>query len=318
MLKRKLGNTGLEVSEIAFGGVEIGLPYGFGIESKSDMLSEPKAIKLLHQAVERGINFFDTARLYGESEAIMGKAFKGKRHEIILASKCSHFRDKNGQLPAHSQIKTFIEKSLSESLKALQTDYLDIFMLHQSDVEILENPVIADVFASLKESGKVKFTGASTYTHQETHLAISSGNWNIIQLPFSLLDQQHAQYFEKAKEKGIGVIVRSVLMRGLLSDRGTNLHPALAKVENHIKTYNTLLDTQFLDLPTLATKFALSFDNISAVLIGIDKESYLEKALATANGEYMQLELFNKAKKMAFPETDFLNLPYWDKMEWLK
>tara|TARA_R110002124_G_scaffold90925_3_gene231783 strand:- start:281 stop:1237 length:957 start_codon:yes stop_codon:yes gene_type:complete len=318
MIKRKLGNTGLSVSEIAFGGVEIGLPYGFGVESHADMLSKSSAIKLLHQALDQGINFFDTARMYGESESIMGEAFKNKRHEVILASKCTHFRDSKGRLPANSELGLFIENSINESLKALQTDYLDIFMLHQADLEILENPVIAEVFASLKKSGKIRFTGASTYSCQETNFAIASGNWDVIQLPFNLMDQQHAPCFEEARKKGIGIVVRSVLMRGFLSDRGASLHPALSQVEKHIKSYDMLLNASFPDLPTLATKFALSFDNVSAVLVGIDKVSYLEKALATANGQYMDLNFLNLAQSKAYPEPEFLNLPYWDRMGWLK
>ena len=84
MLYRLLGRTGIRVSEIAFGGVEIGIPYGIGVNNRSDMLSHTEAVKLLHAAVEGGINFFDTARLYGESEQIMGKAFHDRRHLMKL------------------------------------------------------------------------------------------------------------------------------------------------------------------------------------------------------------------------------------------
>jgi len=78
MNKRLLGQTGIQVSEIAFGGVEIGLPYGIGIKSKADMPSREESVRLLHTAVDSGINFFDTARMYGLSESIMGNAFKDR------------------------------------------------------------------------------------------------------------------------------------------------------------------------------------------------------------------------------------------------
>src|SRR5690606_18932773 len=91
MFKRKLGNTGLMVSEIAFGGVEIGMPYGIGIQGEKDMLSEKQAITLLHTATDMGVNFFDTARMYGNSETLMGKAFRDRRKEVIIATKCFHF-----------------------------------------------------------------------------------------------------------------------------------------------------------------------------------------------------------------------------------
>ena len=84
MNKRMLGQTGIQVSEIAFGGVEIGLPYGIGIKSKADMPSQEESVRLLHTAVDSGINFFDTARMYGLSESIMGNAFKDRRNQVVM------------------------------------------------------------------------------------------------------------------------------------------------------------------------------------------------------------------------------------------
>ncbi len=116
----------------------------------------------------------------------------------------------------------------------------------------------------------------------------------------------------------MGLVIRSVLMKGLLSDRGKNLYPALADVEKHIQGYYALTGTEFPDLPTLATQFALSFDSVSAVLVGIDKLEYLYKALATANGHYMTTEMLETAKGLEYPDPAFLNLPHWDRMGWLK
>ncbi|MDR6804530.1 aryl-alcohol dehydrogenase-like predicted oxidoreductase [Dyadobacter sp. BE34] len=317
MKKRLLGNTGIAVSEIAFGGVEIGMPYGIGVAGKEDMLSEKEAILLLHEAQDRGINFFDTARLYGESESIIGKAFEGRRNDIVLATKCSHFR-KDGKLPPDWELRPFIEHSLQQSLEMLKTDYLDVFMLHQADVEILQNETIAEVFSELKEKGIIRATGASTYATEETSLAIGSGRWDVIQLPFNLMDQRHGSFFQKASENGVGLVIRSVLMKGLLSDRGKNLHPALADVERHIQSYHTWTGDRFPDLPTLATRFALSFEEVSSVLVGIDKTAYLEKALATANGSYMHAAMRKEAENLVYPDPEFLNLPHWDRMGWLK
>lgn len=315
--RRRLGNSPLQVSAIAFGGVEIGLPYGIGVASEADMLTEKQAIELLHASLDSGINFFDTARMYGNSEEIMGKAFVGRRSEVVLATKCRHFRDKEGNLPPNEELETFIRTSLAESLKALQTDYLDVFMLHQADLEILENPVIAAVFSELKKQGIIRATGASTYSVEETRKAIESGVWDVIQLPFNLLDQRQSSVFESAQNQGIAIVVRSVLMKGLLSDRGKNLHPELKGVEKHIADYGKLLGDKFPDLPTIATKFALSFPGVSAVLIGMDKMEYLRKSLEIADGNYMNPEELEQAKNMAYPDPTFLNFPHWHKMGWL-
>lgn len=318
MKKRLLGNTGIEVSEVAFGGVEIGMPYGIGVESKADMLSETDAVELLNCAVDSGINFFDTARMYGNSENIMGKAFKNRRGEVVLATKCRHLLDSDGNPPPDSQLQEVIEKSLYESLETLQTDHVDIFMLHQANVKILENETIAHVFSKLKDKGLFKASGVSTYTSEETKKAIDAGCWNMIQLPFNLMDQRQGELFKEANKKGVGIVVRSVLLKGLLSDRGTNLHPALKEVENHIKGYGELLKGTNYTLPAFATKFALSFPEVSAVLVGIDKKEYLEQSLKTADGNYLNKESLEKAKQSAYPDPEFLNLPYWDKMNWLR
>ncbi|HBY54694.1 MAG TPA: aldo/keto reductase [Marinilabiliales bacterium] len=294
------------------------MPYGIGVSSEKDMLSESKAIELLHTAFDSGINFFDTARMYGESEKIMGKAFKARRDKVVLATKCRHLLNSDGNLPNDSMLKTIVKDSLYESLKTLQTDYVDIFMLHQANQRILENEAIVCVLSELKERGLFRAMGVSTYTTDETKMVLDSGHWNMIQLPFNLMDQRQGDLFEDAHHKGVGLVVRSVLLKGLLSDRGKNLHPALKDVENHIAKYQSLLEETNLKLPALATKFALSFSEVSSVLVGIDKRKYLDEALKTVDGIYLDKEKLEKANQLAYPEPEFINLPYWDRMNWLK
>jgi aryl-alcohol dehydrogenase-like predicted oxidoreductase len=318
MIKRPLGKTGMQVSEVAFGGVEIGMPYGFGAESAAGMISEADAIYLLHSAVDSGINFFDTARLYGQSEFIMGKAFKDRRNDIILETKCRQLINDDGAIPPYSTLNELIEASLSESLEALQTDYIDVFMLHQGNMKILENEEISQIFSNLKASGRIRATGVSTYTPRETEEAIKTGMWDVIQLPFNLMDQRQHKLFPLALQEGVGIIIRSVLLRGLLSHRGKNLHPALQGIEEHIEQYHELIGDSLPDLPTLATKFALSFDEVSSILVGIDRMEYLYKALEAANGNYLDTKNINKAKALAYPDPDFLNLHNWNKKGWLK
>lgn len=316
--KRTLGKSGIEVSEIAFGGVEIGMPYGIGVKGKEDMLSETDAVKLLHAAVDAGINFFDTARMYGESEKIMGKAFANQRERVVLCTKCRHLLDSDGCLPASGELKKIIETSLNESLTMLQTDYVDVFMLHQANVLILGNEDIAGVFSDLKKKGKIRSAGVSTYTTEETKRALDAGTWDVLQIPFNLMDQRQGILFSDAKEKGIGLVIRSVLLKGLLSSKGQDLHPALKQVEEHIKSYDRLLTDGAYPLSTLATKFVLSFPEVAAALIGIDNFSYLQQSLEAANGIYLNEHQLELAKELAYPEPEFINLPYWDKMNWLR
>ena len=318
MQKRRLGKTGITVSEIAFGGVEIGLPYGINVKSADDMLSETEAIRLLRTAVDSGVNFFDTARLYGESEKIMGKAFHAMREQVVLCTKCRHITNPDGSLPSEQELRKIVESSLDESLTMLQTDYVDVLMLHQATLNILNDKAIPVIFADLMKKGKIRATGISTYTSEETKLAIDSGVWNVIQMPFNLMEQRQKEFFPLAAEKGVGLVIRSVLLKGLLTNKGNNLHPALAAVEEHIKQYDRLLEGVSYPLSTLAVKFVLSFPEVAAALVGIDSFGYLKQALDAANGDYLDPNKLELAEELAFPDPAFINLPHWDKMNWLK
>ncbi|EPR68561.1 aldo/keto reductase [Cyclobacterium qasimii] len=315
MINKALGNTGIEVSQIAFGGVEIGLPYGPGITSEKDMLQENEAIDLLLQALDSGVNFFDTARMYGKSEELIGKAFAQHRNEVVICTKCQHLRDVSGNLPDEKALVKIIRESLVGSLKALGMEALDVLMLHQADIEILQNEAVCRTFEDIKKEGLSIAIGASTYTVEESETAINSGLWEVIQLPYNLLDQRQSNIFDLGVKKGVGMVVRSVLLRGMLSDRGKNLKEPLAEIEKHIAKYAALATQEGLTLPEYATRFVLDQPNVSSVLVGIDKSLYLEKALETANLPALSKKLL--AGAIPFPDPEFINIPYWDRMGWL-
>ncbi|QNL51559.1 aldo/keto reductase [Olivibacter sp. SDN3] len=318
MKQRRLGNTGIDVSELAFGGVEIGMPYGLHAQAgAAGLMDASSAIALLHQALDRGINFYDTARLYGNSEAFMGKAFAGKRSAVVFATKCRHFKDPAGQIPAYGPLRKLVESSLQESLRALQTDYIDVFMVHYADLAILENEDVQRVFTALRSAGTVRAIGVSVYEPSETQQALEAGCWDLIQLPFNLMDQRQRVFFDEAARRGIGIVARSVLLRGLLSDRNVDWHPALKKVEQHIASYQALVRPPIRHLAQLATKFVLSYPAVTSVLVGLDKEEYLEEAISTALGDHLDEHLFQKAIAMAYPDPDFLNLANWDRRGWI-
>src|SRR5690606_24765646 len=115
------------------------------------------------------------------------------------------------------------------------------------------------------------YPGISVYQPQETELALQKGFWKVIQLPFNLMDQKQRVHFERAKHQGVGIVVRSVLMRGLLTDKSTHLHPELKAVEDHISLYAQLFSADIDTIASLAMKFAASFDEISSILVGFDK-----------------------------------------------
>lgn len=317
MLKRTLGKTGIAVSELAFGCVEIGMPYGRAAASLAGMAEEGEAIQLLQTALQSGINFFDTARMYGVSEAVIGKAFKDRRDQAVIATKCRHFLQGNGSLPEYDELKEIITSSLQESMDALQTDWIDVFMLHQADERIIKDPAVCAVFAELKRSGMIRATGVSTYTLAQTKLAIAAGAWDVVQVPFNLLDQQQAALFDQAQACGVALVIRSVLLRGLLSTPAVPLHPALETVSQHIERFSTLAGRWQTTLPDLAIRFALSYPQAAAVLVGIDRLNYLHSSLAAADGNYLSAAGRQQAEAMAYPDPSFIDLPGWDQKGWL-
>lgn len=318
MNKRILGKTGIEVSEVAFGGVEIGIPYGIGVQSAADMISQTEATRLLDASFDAGINFYDTARQYGQSESIIGNAFKDKRNRVIIATKCQHFSHANGTTPGYSELKKLVDTSLKASLAALRTDYVDIFMLHQGALELLQNEDVQQIFSDLKKTGVVRATGVSTYTPEETRKSIETGAWDVIQLPFNIMDQRQSSLFPLASSAGIGIVVRSVLMKGLLSGRGKDLHPALNEVQDHIRTCNQVAAESSLELSTLATKFALAFPEVSSILVGLDRMEYLYKCLEACNNGGLNEKLMARTKQLAYADPEFLNLHTWSMKGWLK
>ena len=313
-----LGRTGIEVSEISFGTVSLGVPYGIGIDSKEDMISEKDAVWLLRSALDEGINFFDTARGYGCSERRIGNAFKDRREEVVISTKCGHLYDNNKQMFSESKLMEVIENSLKESLLALQTDYIDVYMIHGASLEMLSNKIIAEVFSEYKRKGLARAIGVTTYSVAETKKAIESGIWDVIQLAYNLIDQRQGKLFSLAEQNGVGIVVRSVLLKGILTDRGRNLHPELKSVQKHREVYNELLGKDVPSLPDLATKFVLSQREVSSVLIGIDKPEYLQSALMAVAGNYPYKKILDRARELAYPDPDFLDLHKWDVKGWLR
>jgi len=318
MNRRKLGRTEIEVSEISFGGVEIGRPYGIGIESEADMVTETEAVKLLQAALDKGINFFDTAHAYGESEVIMGRAFAGLRDKVVICTKCKPLLDDNDQMLPPNKIARAISESCKQSLRDLRTDYLDVYMVHSANLAVLENEQVAELFTQYKQKGHVRSIGVSVYTVEETIKAIETGIWDVIQLPLHLMDQRQAQAFSLARQHGVALVARSVLFKGILTNRSQDLHPALHAVREHRNKYNEFLSETAPTLSDLAVKFTLSFKEIASVLVGIDRMEYLQKAVEVADGHYLNAQTFAQVRDLEYPDLDFLDLTDWRKKGWLK
>ena len=212
MKYRKLGKTGFEISEISLGRWQVGGVWG-------DEFSHENADKILNSAADEGINFIDTADVYGdgESEKAVGRFVKSRSERIYVATKCGR------QLNPHTNEAyqpAVLRKFVENSLKNMGLETLDLIQLHCPPTEVFYRPEIFELFDRLKDEGKILNLGISVEKVEEALKGIEFDNVSTVQIIFNTFRQRPSElFFEQAKKKDIGVIVRVPLASGLLTGK---------------------------------------------------------------------------------------------------
>lgn len=208
---RSLGNTDLKVSEISFGTWGIGGSWG-----KTD---DQESLRALDKAIGAGVNFFDTADVYGDghSERLLAKATKGKEEEIHVATKFCRAGDiYNSETYSEKTIRAFCENSL----KRLERERIDLYQIHCPPLEIIRDGRVFEVLDKLQQEGKIRYYGVSVETVEEGLTAMQNPNVRALQVIFNLFRQKPLNdLFPTAKEKGVGVLARVPLASGLLTGK---------------------------------------------------------------------------------------------------
>ena len=220
MKYRKFGNTDLTVSEIGFGMWPIG-----GTQKVGDygVVDQSEAIKAIHRAIDLGITLFDTAPAYGDGhgEEVLGEALVGNRETSIITTKCAVRWDYDAKTWITDSSKESILASVEKSLKRLQTDYLDILLIHVPD----PNVVISDAMAgleSLQKSGKARFVGVSNFTLDQVREYSSFGTLHAQQVGYNIFDRRiENEMLPQCDDMGLGVMTYGALCHGLLSGAWT-------------------------------------------------------------------------------------------------
>jgi aryl-alcohol dehydrogenase-like predicted oxidoreductase len=209
-----LGRTGLEVTRLGYGAMELR-----GLEH-FPRLSPGEASALLNAVLDSGINYIDTSPDYGYSEELIGRHLAGRRSEFHLASKCGcplepaevAFKDRK----PHSYTRDNIRAVVEQSLQRMRTDVLDVVQFHLSPARSVleENDSIAELRA-LQDEGKVRFIGMSgTMPELAEHIAM--GVFDVFQIPWSILEREHEPLIRQASESGAGVVIRGGVARGVM------------------------------------------------------------------------------------------------------
>ncbi len=300
MKYRKLGKTGFDVSEISLGTWQVGGKWGESFDDR-------KAENILNTAIDNGVNFIDTADVYGGgmSEAAVGRVVKQRSERIIVATKCGrqiqpHTSD--GYQPA------VLEKFVDTSLKNTGLDTLDLIQLHCPPGEVYQRPEIFRLFDDLKAKGKIRNLGVSVEKVEEAMKAIEYENVTTIQIIFNMFRMKPAEiFFQRAKEKNVGIIVRVPLASGLLTGkfnkqtsfkkgdhRNFNRHgEAFDKGETFsgvpyemgIEAVENLkaLFPNVKNLAPLALKWILQFDEVSCIIPGASDIDQVHSNLTTSD-----------------------------------
>ncbi|MCP4125068.1 MAG: aldo/keto reductase, partial [Bacteroidetes bacterium] len=181
--------------------------------------NEAESIKTLHKAIDLGVNFFDTADMYGSgaNEQLLGKAFKDRWDDVILATKFAVMRGPNGEFTGLSGKPEYIKKACDQSLQNLGVEAIDLYYMHRKDPEV-EIEEIVGTMADLVKQGKVKYIGLSEVDPETLRCAHAVHPITALQTEYSLWSREPEQeIFDVCKELGITFVAYSPLGRGFLT-----------------------------------------------------------------------------------------------------
>lgn len=307
---RAFGNTDLKVSEYGLGCARIG-----GI-----FQGDQRAfLRLFAAAADSGINFFDTADMYsqGESEVLLGKAFRKQRDRIVIASKAGYvlpgrrrfaarikpllrpvikaLKIRRDRLPSGSRgaltqdfSPAYLRRAVEASLKRIKTDYLDLLQLHSVPLDVVLRGEWEPVLEDLKRSGKIRYYGLSVDALDAGLAGLSYTGVSSVQCVLSLLEQGSAQeLIPQAEARGVGVIAREILTNGLLVKQAHEIdlksycstEAEIPKRVEQLTQYRKEAAGAGVALSTLALRYAAGLRGVSVALIGARSTEQLQSLL---------------------------------------
>jgi aryl-alcohol dehydrogenase-like predicted oxidoreductase len=298
MKYRTLGRTGVKVSPFCLGTMM------FGVWGNAD---HDDSVRIIHRALDAGINFVDTADVYsaGESEVIVGKALKDRRDDVVLATKV-HFPLGEGRNNSGNS-RRYVLKAVEDSLRRLGTDWIDLYQVHRPDYTTDVEETLS-VLTDLVRDGKIRAFGCSTFPAEEIveahHVALNRGlmRFRTEQPPYSMLARGvERSVLPTAQRLGMGVLVWSPLASGFLSGkhrRGASAEafratlsperfdetlPGNAAKFEAVEQFAKLADEMGVSLPALAIAFVTSHPGVTSAITGPRTMEQLESLLEGAS-----------------------------------
>ena len=301
MKYRTLGKTGLRVSSIGLGTMVHAGHFG--------PMKDSESLSAIDAALELGVNFIDTSDAYGAgySETLLGQALKGRRDQVIIATKGGNVmvgpdRGKRNFDP------DYITRVMEQSLQRLQIDTIDLYQLHNPTVEVIEHGAVWEVLERAKQAGKIRHFGVSINTMEEGIAAAKDGRCETIQVEYNLLAQDPAEkLFSLAHQASIGIIARVPLRRGILTGKmtiadeqrfqGEDLRARSFKGEAFAKELAKADELRFLvhgsakTLGQAAIAFCVAHPAVSVVIPGARNAEQMRENAAAADIEISTADL---------------------------
>jgi aryl-alcohol dehydrogenase-like predicted oxidoreductase len=289
--RHPLGRTGLEVTALGFGAMELrGPPFG-------PQVSDEGADEVLNAVLDEGINYIDTSIDYGRSEELIGRYISHRRDEFFLATKCGCVPGMPQRSP-HVHTAENIRAGVEHSLRTLRTDHLDLEQFHVSvsRSEAEAEGALAEALA-LRDEGKIRFVGVSG-TLPNLDEQIRMGVFDAFQIPYSALQRDHEDFISLASDRGAGVIIRGGVARGAPTD--WDQRPYFMIPTETMRTFweSAQLD-DLLDGMTrqeFMLRFTLSHPALDTTIVGTRSVEHLRTNLAIAAKGPLPADLIEQAK----------------------
>ncbi|ARW07376.1 aldo/keto reductase [Bacillus atrophaeus] len=279
MKKRKLGASDLAVSEVGLGCMSLGT-------------EKNKALSLLDEAIELGINYLDTADLYdfGRNEEIVGEAIQNRRHDIILATKAGNRWEEGKEGWYWDPSKAYIKEAVKKSLTRLKTDYIDLYQLHGGTMEDNIDETI-EAFEELKQEGVIRYYGISSIRPNVIKEYVRKSNITSIMMQFSLLDRRPEEWLSLLEEHQISVVARGPLAKGLLTEKPLEKAGDRVKQNGYLSySYDELAPVRKsvsdiapdLSMTELSLQYLLAQPAVTSVIAGASKIEQLKENIKAA------------------------------------
>ena len=300
-----LGRTGLEVTKLGFGAMELA---GAARGRAADAADSVDIGQLLNAVLDAGINFVDTSPDYGTSEELIGEHLSSRRDEFFLASKCgcavNASQPQPGEIPGHVFTPENIRAGVEQSLRRMRTDHLDLVQFHVSPSrETLEENGAVEALQELRDEGKTRFIGMSgTLPNLTDH--IEMGVFDAFQIPYSALEPEHDEAIRDAALAGSGTIIRGGVARGAPAKATDSFGGAMQRMREVFERRRDRWDAAGLDdllggmsRMEFMLRFTLAHPEMHTTIVGTANPDHLAANVAAAAKGPLPADQYQSAKE---------------------